>query len=184
MDSLKFIDFGLNKLIKATIYWIFNNITRYFATRREDLHDSRPGSVASHTEPILIWVKMLTHPSFIARDTPLGLNWKFNKILKDIVAEDKYSHIMEINTMTFSTAYNQRGDLTSSGKYEFWSAIIDKFRRFDRGDIELLLVPRVAKLEQEKLNHQSWQEHPRKRHFHDVAHSLCNKHFRFNSTQF
>ena len=138
LESFKFCDFGIKTLLKGSIQWLHQKINRVFETRHEDMRNQRQGSVSSVTEPRLIWVKMIDRPTStitFKKRNYLTLAWKFNNILEEVIAEDKYSHIMSIsiNPQDISAT----GDLTSAGRYNFWKQLLDLFRKFDKGEINL-----------------------------------------------
>ena len=140
LQAMKFWDFGLHILLKGAIKWVVNNITRIFATRREELRHQRAGAVSSRgSEPRLIWVKMIPRPTDSRRISKLKsfmlLAWKFNNLLEEVVALDRHSHIMSIQLP--ADDFNISGDLTSQGRYDYWMDFLSQFRKFDKAEIDL-----------------------------------------------
>ena len=138
LESFKYCDYGLKTLLQGAVHWLHKRISRIFEARWEDLQNTHTGAVSSVTEPRLIWVKMVDRPNFLKtckERSHMSLAWKFNMVLDEVLCNDKYSHVMQISLDRAD--FSGIGDLTASGRYNYWKLVLDFFKKFDKGEISL-----------------------------------------------
>ena len=76
-----------------------------------------------------------------------SLSRKFNRILEEMISNDKHSHYLEVEVPADQSNFDHTGNLTQNGKIKYWHTLDDTMNEFDRGDTDL--VP--------KRQHQSLQ---------------------------
>ena len=133
LESLKYCDYGVQRLIHGVLQWIINEAQKLLETRREDLRNRREGAVALTTPTNFIWVKMLERPGFcqsFGRNF-LSLAWKFNSTLQSFFKENEIQTSL-IDITIDKTDFTINGDLTSGGRYNFWKKFLEHFRRIDK----------------------------------------------------
>ena len=91
IEFFKHADFGISKLFEKALKWNHRNVTRIVHSKRQDMFDRKSGSIAEVTR--FIWVKMVEHTIFFNKEqrNSLGLFWKFNRTLDEVIKDDKYS---------------------------------------------------------------------------------------------
>ena len=132
LEDLHFCDFGLHKLLEGTLQLFYNQICTLFEACREDLCMKCNGVISSTSAPVMIWLPMLERPGFSQtfRKNFLSLHWKFNNILNEVILQNSsgYGMSIEIDKVDFTIC----GDLTSSGRYNFWKQFLDQFQQIDK----------------------------------------------------
>ena len=125
-------------LITENLEWLIKNIAKDLMRRREDLKDERMGAVPLELTRI-IWVKMLVRP--FTKDKNLEAIWKlihkFNGALEQLLENESYMHILEIEDAEELKYFNKWGDLTPQGKNHFWWNISKQLNLFDFRKINL-----------------------------------------------
>ena len=94
----------------------------------------------SKHEPRLIWVTMIDRPftTDIKQKKILGLKYRFNEILRNMVEKEKYYYILQPKIPVDNPhAFTVHGKLSEQGKKIFWLEIDRQLRLFDRHDIKL-----------------------------------------------
>ena len=59
LSSSKILEYGMSRAIKVAIQWILCQFQRNLDTRKENLYVTKPGALATGSEPQLIWVTMV-----------------------------------------------------------------------------------------------------------------------------
>ena len=136
IESAKVFDYGVSRTPEDTLKWLLIKINPAIEERKENLLKLRLGSVTSVTEPRLIWVTMVTRPTCENKKT-FALTRKFNEILEDVVSGDKRSHIMKPYLSHHNGLFDRSGDLTPTGKEEYWKQIDQIMSDFETGQTEL-----------------------------------------------
>ena len=109
--------------------------------RKQDLLAKRPGAInASQPIPKTIWVRVMKRPNpenFRLTSNAYTFRGKFNSILEERLLDGNADlhHIMSIEVD--QNSFNSSGELTDSGKKQFWSEVDKAIGKFDRGEIAL-----------------------------------------------
>ena len=130
-------DYGITEEITDALKWLIVNINKMIDDRKENLVKLRPGAVSSASEPHLIWVQMLRRPENSFNKEVFSLTRKFNKILEEVIEGDKRSHILKVYVESNLKNFDQYGNITPQGYYNYWKIIDDTMKEFDLGLTEL-----------------------------------------------
>ena len=138
-ESSKIVEFGVGKAVNTAIQWLLDQISRAIEIHKENLYNRKPGALATGSEPRLIWVAMLKRP--IIHDAKwaaiYSLTWKFNEILEQVIACDRRSHILKPNLPGDASLFDIWGNLTASGKIDYWCEIDKQVRDFNCSKTDL-----------------------------------------------
>ena len=121
--------------IEDCLKWLLININCMIETRKEDLAGKRPGLIISVAEPRLVWVQMIRRPEL--HNAIFSLADKFNRILEDVIAGDKRSHILKLHIEADTTNFDRWGNLTTIEKGKYWKLIDATMKDFDQDATEL-----------------------------------------------
>ena len=102
--------------------WLFKSIEKILSNRKEDLRSKKAGSLSMSAEPRIIWCTALRRPHNLNESVvpTFKLIRKFNDVLKDEVRRnDKYNHIMYLESLDEYGHFDNLGKLSSSGKSKF-----------------------------------------------------------------
>ena len=123
--------------------WFLININRNIELRKNDLIKKHPGAVSTSAEPRLIWVTMLKRPATSHAKQIFALTSKFNKILEEVVAGDKRSHILKptIDCDDGNCNYELSGALNPTGVTQFWRNLDVQMHEFDGSKTDLIPCP-------------------------------------------
>ena len=173
-DITKYHNFGFKQIIKHELKWLIPQLNHYLATRRENLKSTRIGSVSSEPTRI-IWVKMLARPLSSNNELIkiLKLRRKFNETLEDLLAHEKYTHIMSIVELSEEKYFTYSGHLTELGKTNFWCELIATLKRFDYHDDEL--IPLKLQHQCQNTGGQHPSAHCTMTHYDDIHSSHNNQ---------
>ena len=143
--------------IEDCLKWLLININCMIETRKEDSASKRPGSIISVAEPRSVWVQMIRRLEL--HNIIFSLADKFNRILEDVIAGDKRSHILKLHIEADTTSFDRWGNLTTIGKGKYWKLIDATMRDFDQDTTELKALQRGFNLsgltlDERRPNHQ------------------------------
>ena len=124
-------------IIGSTLHYLIRQYDTLIDRRIQELKERKIGAVPPDGLPKVIWIRMLKHPF---QETVMNSRSKFNSILEERILDGKEDRhkIMSI-TIPFCE-FDRRGNLTETGKAEFWREVGQAIKKFDIGDI--LLKPR------------------------------------------
>ena len=121
----------------STLHYLIKQIDTYIEHCWQDLQDKRPGALHPFDTKV-IWVRMLRRCT--SSNTPFpddltllreaaNLRGKFNSILEERLfdGKDDVHRIMSIDVR--SSKFDLGGNLTSSGKEEFWMEVTRAFKK-------------------------------------------------------
>ena len=95
----KHLDYGVIHIIEEQIKWLFKQLNKVIARRREDLQLKRAGAILKSThKPRLIWVSMINRP-FATQLFPkkvMGLRYRFNALLKKYIEHERYMYFLRV----------------------------------------------------------------------------------------
>ena len=122
----------------STIHYILRQYEMYIECRCQDLGDKKPSALSLPEMPHFIWVRMLKRPSAETGHQVFSLRGKFNSVLEEqlLNGKDSRHRIMSINIR--ADEFNLQGNLTSSGKFDFWHEIDKAMKKYVAGAIKLL----------------------------------------------
>ena len=136
-------DFGVKRNFTKLVKWLATQISRCIQSRKEDLKTKKPGALTS--SPRILWVKTIDRPMIDRhpdrkRNQVQSVRTKFNTALENVLAEDTnlHNHIIELTYLSKKAHFTPLGDLNPDGKAHYWKELDHIFKRFDRGEIELL----------------------------------------------
>ena len=138
LETLDTSKFNPKKLIRAEVYWLQQQVSKYLLARRENLRNHRPGAITIE-ETCVIWVKMLARPLSQKEDLIriLKLRRKFNDLLDELCRENDINHTMMLTSVNEYGPFDISGDLTCSGQTQFWIEVNNNMKLFDYHQIEL-----------------------------------------------
>ena len=134
--------FGVHIILDKVLPWLLKKIEKAILMRREDLKSKCIGSVGH--EPRTFWIKMIQRPMiknhpFNYYNNTVNLRKKFNMILEDLLARTKNSHIIDTaDIFDDYTHFDYQGNLSAEGKKQFWLHVDKQFKKFDRGESDLM----------------------------------------------
>ena len=168
VESVNIWDYGVSSSIQCNVYWLLHQMSKALLTRREDLKGKWMGAVTG-TLTRIIWVKMLTRP--MISDSRLkkifALKRKFNDILAEFIELEASMHLIEIPNMEEHKYFNKFGDLTNSGKRNFWRGFCKALKSLDQEPSPTQhRIPRPSGREQTASHHEHEQHRHRLNHRH------------------
>ena len=134
--------FGVHIILDEILPWLIKKIEKAILRRREDLKAKCIGAVGH--EPRVIWVKMLQRPliknhQFQHYNNVVNLRKKFNNTLEDLLARTRNAHIIDpAEILDEYTHFDSRGNLSPEGKKIFWQFVDSEFKKYDRGESDLM----------------------------------------------
>ena len=137
--GLKYLDFGVIHMLDKIMEWLFRQLKKGIDRRRQNLHDTRAGALASSFEPRLIWITMIDRPvaDTIYLKKVRNLHGRFNEIMRSLIERERYMYYMKIVLPDDPQLYNTAGELSSAGQEAYWYEVNKLLRLFDRHDEEL-----------------------------------------------
>ena len=153
-------DFGVRITLEYMIHWIIKEIDKVIYRRKTDLRAKRPGAIAGHGEPRLIFCSILerprnTHPR---HHDIFKLVVKANAVIEKAVSKfSRFCHMLYIESVNEFLHFDYEGKLTECGKIQMWKEIDEQMKMFDKGQIEL--KPKQNSYN-ESFNEKSKKENP------------------------
>ena len=92
-------DCGFKGMLDDFTNWLIKNINISLETQKSDIYSKCPGALATSAEPRIIWVTALFHPPSTSKKQIFAVVNKFNDVLEKLVRNDKYSHLLEMDTV-------------------------------------------------------------------------------------
>ena len=135
--SLGFFDYGVTRAIEDKLKWIIEDINERINDRKKELLELKPGAVSSASEPRVVWIHMIKRPDNSLNKNIYSLATKFNRILEDVIAGDKRSHILKVHLETNNANFDHFGTITPTGLYQYWKIVDETMKDFDLGKTEL-----------------------------------------------
>ena len=163
--------FGMNIIIEQQIKWLMKKFERAFQMRRVDLKDKCLGSVGH--EPRIIWVKMIQRPlikghQYKYYNNIVNLRRKFNRTIDEYTAVTRNTHVIDTSdAFDEYVHYDHLGNLAHEGKSQFWRLIDGEFRKYDKGEVDLLPETMQRKGKSSTKENTKPRENERKRN-HDT----------------
>ena len=146
-------DYGVSRMLEDTLKWLLININMVVESRKEDLIGKRAGAVSTTSEPHIIWIGMLKCPDYSMNKRVYSLARKFNQILQNVITGDRRSHYLPVGLETNSSYFDHIGNITQSGKIEYWRLVDSTMKEFNRGNTELQPFSSNATTKQENHHH-------------------------------
>ena len=170
-------DYGVSRTLEDTLKWLLININTVVELRKEHLIGKRAGVVSTTSEPRIIWISMLKHPDYSMNKRVYSLACKFNQILQNVITGDRRSHYLPVDLEHSSSSFNHIGNITQSGKIEYWRLVDSTMKEFDHGNTELQpFSSNVASKQEGHHHHQnqdrhrntshSWNKDRQQHHYH------------------
>ena len=140
ITSINMAKFGSGFCLSSNIHWLVREIKKLLMARRENMKTTRPGSLSSAMEPLIVWVEMVNRPIYRNEDLKqvLVLRKKFNEILNAELMHEKYMYVMKIEVPINQSNFDNWGNLSTDGKWIFWKQFDEQIKKFDRREIDLL----------------------------------------------
>ena len=90
--------------------------------------------------PYVIWVRMIKRPKILTDNekTLFNLRGKFNLILEERILDGKPGRHRIMSIEVHAEEFDRQGNLTSTGKSDFWQEVDRAITKFDAGKISLL----------------------------------------------
>ena len=138
-DILRFImrkdEDSAHILTMTALSLIINQMARALDAKKDNLKRCKPGLI-QHSEPKIVWIKMIDQIGFRADD--LLLREMFNNRLNDLLADRDGHFIMDVNAVMLDAGHlNRWGDLNAYGQQCFWSEVDRQLEKFDKKKITL-----------------------------------------------
>ena len=141
LDILRFLriddrDNSLSSILQELIKWIITNMRRATEAKHDFLMTRKAGAVADN-EPKIIWVKMINR--FGSRYDPILMQkGRFNRILEDLLADEKSHYLMDVNVAVNDSSYfNDKNELNTDGRVKYWSELVEQIKLFDLRKLSL-----------------------------------------------
>ena len=116
----KFINFygeDSKQVLHDVMKWVVTNFTRVIQSKKDSLTHRKIGAI--HSEPVVIWVKMINRHAEFHR--VLKLRTKFNAVLQDIISEKKGHYCIDVNYAVSEVSYFNTGNkLSVEGMRAYW----------------------------------------------------------------
>ena len=154
--------YGMNFILEDQLNWLAKKIEKALYMRRVDLKDKLLGAVGH--EPRVIWVKMIQRPlvkghTYKYYNNVVNLRRKFNTILDEMVSVTRNTHLIDpTDAFDDYVHYDHLGNLAHEGKFQFWRVIDSEFKKYDKGDSDLLPANRPRGTPQKKKKKKSNRE--------------------------
>ena len=146
--------------IGSYLHYTIKQIDMYIDRRKTDLCDKKPGAVdPDHTIPKIVWVRMLQRPASNRKELYL-LRGKSNSILEERLFDGNAESHFILSIEVQERHFDFTGDLTATGKAEFWKEVNRGLQKFDKK--EITLKPRSSHNSKDLLKHPTemtaWKE--------------------------
>ena len=138
----KSLDGAVSQLLGKCTEWLIKEIEKAIDRKKNMLREDKPGSVVV-SEPKIIYVRMINRPG---NDHLAKIRHKFNAILEDILASRRDTYIMDAGLYLDQSTFHKVSSihLTSDGKTNYWRAVNENVKKFDKQ--ELSLKPRPSEI--------------------------------------
>ena len=139
--QMNFFKPGLLHLLEKCMAWLGKTLKEPYLPTEKKLRDILPGSMGP--EPTIIGVGMINHPfirnhPFKTYNLVVDFRTKFNQILQSEAKKSRFALVLRpTNTLDYSHHFDNFGNLTFSGKKEYWRFLDSKLKNHDRNE-ELL----------------------------------------------
>ena len=140
IDGVDVFEHGANKVVQDLVEWVTRQINILIRRRRLEMVDRKPRSMLPGT-PQIIFVRMLhcqkpNKPGSKLEKT-FALRAKINDALNE-AARKLEQFILTIKPCNTMDHFDQWGNLSPKGKYDYFYEIDDLLERFDKGKVKLL----------------------------------------------
>ena len=163
IEGTDHFNFGVMHMLQEQVMWLFAQLEKTVNRRRDDLKVKRPGAISMSTyEPHFIWIAMIDRPftTDYRLKKILGLENRFNELLRNMVEKEKYHYIMHLQLpQSDPQLFTCTGRLSSHGKNTFWSAFDELLCRFDAHRIELTAAEMKKNIEQSRTKNLHFGKH-------------------------
>ena len=133
----KFIYHNADSLIKTILKWIIHNMCRAIDAKKDFLTKSKVGAVFEG-EPKVIWAKMINRPGNNQFHAAVLQKGRFNRILEDLLADEKGHYLMDMNVATNDQAFfTDDNNLNADGQQRFWAELIEQTKLLDSKRLSL-----------------------------------------------
>ena len=115
----RIFDHGFKEIFREAFSWLVRSIDKVLEYRKENLRSNRPGSLSTSAEPHIIWLTILKTPHNLHEDVipKFKLVGKTNEVMEnEIKRNEKYHHIMYMETVDEYKHFDNIGKLSGSGK--------------------------------------------------------------------
>ena len=130
-DILQFMNhysYGVSMMSGKCIDWLLNNMKRVIEAKKDHLRCRRAGAVMSN-EPKIISIKMINRSN---KQKILAVRNKFNRALKDLLADSRYHYILDLGKMVEDARnFTNNNLLNARGQGVFWLEIDRLIEHFD-----------------------------------------------------
>ena len=173
LSRLSYTGPGVKRLLKQELGWLLTQMGRLYKTQCEDLKSKRVGAVDSLVTKY-IWIKMIPRPlSSNPKLVPvLKMCRKFNEMLEEVLENQDCQYVMTLSSVIEDSFFDYHGNLTDSGKTQFWAEFNHQLKEFDFGKEKL--KPGSGK--DLMKNHQYHGDHYHKSHSREHGHSHSHSH--------
>ena len=139
LNLLPTYKFGVKQVLRKELAWLIRQITRNLESRHDNLNTVRTGSLLPEYTKIF-WVKMLAQPMSHNPDLIkiLKLRCKLNETLEELLLKESNMHIITLSSVVEDNRFTLEGDLTKSGRIQFWAEVNYHLKRFDFKEDDLL----------------------------------------------
>ena len=133
---------GDNLIIGMMLEWLIKQIEKAVDRKKNMMRELKPGST-SVCEPKFVRVKMMKGPWDGNYENLFEKRKLFNEILEEVLSSRRDSYIMNGDIYLDRLHFNRLFDLTVTGREEFWKAVDDQIKKFDKQ--QLTLKPQAPK---------------------------------------
>ena len=137
LNYFRFNDGNADQLIKTILKWIINNMRKAVDAKKDFLMKSKIGAVFEG-EPKIIWAKMINRPGYKRFNAVMLQKGRFNRILEDLLADEKSHYLMDTNVATNDQSFfTDQETLNAEGCHRFWIELIEQIKLFDSKKLSL-----------------------------------------------
>ena len=151
-----FYNFGASLVIGDNVEWLIDNFTKAIETRKIDMRNICPGTVAS-SKPKIVWVKMLSRPG---KERLQKLRSKYNEIMEEYLTNHKYSYSLDADQALTPNHFDHNNRLNPVGQHQLWCFIDEQMKKFDRQQVDLKPHKVITIARKQKC-----QEHQQRQHY-------------------
>ena len=140
IEDVNIFNFRASKAINTNVNWLIRQANMMVRRKRLQILEKKPGAVYSG-DPKIIFTTMMKRATLYQRGSKMeavcSLRSKFNDIVSSVTAKHD-NHLLQIRSCISPDHFDQFGNLSSKGKFEFWYEMDQLIQRFDTHKIKLL----------------------------------------------
>ena len=132
-------DMSSSIVIGASLHYIIKQMDMYISRQQQGILLQKPGALMRDEFPKIIWIRMMKRPNLKspAAVSTFAMHGKFNSILEERLHDGNADNHFIMSIKVTSEEYDMTGNLTSTGKANFWKEVNRGLECFDKNQISL-----------------------------------------------